>query len=291
MAEQTGALEVPVIVAPRRRRVNKRSSTIALTSVLAIVFAVTLVVGLTMPEASYAPDFSQKSLGPSLAHLFGTDYLGHDMFCRTIRGLSLSIVIGLAASAVSGATALVLGTLSAILGGWFDKVVLWFVDLFMAIPHLVLLILISFACGGGTAGVVVAVAVTHWPSLTRLIRAEVLQIRTSDYVQASRSMGKSGGWIALHHVIPNVMPQFIVGAILLFPHAILHESALTFLGFGLPLSSPAIGAILSDSMKYIATGAWWLSFFPGLVMVILVLLTYTLGDNVKQVIDPRSAQE
>lgn len=103
-------------------------------------------------------------------------------------------------------------------------------------------------------------------------------------------MGKSNLWIARSHVFPNVMPQFIVGTILLFPHAILHESALTFLGFGLPLDSPAIGAILSESMKHIATGAWWLALFPGLMMVLIVLLTYALGDDVKKLIDPHTAQ-
>lgn len=261
-----------------------------LTVVLATVLVSILVAGLSMPERSYAPDYLQKSLMPSLQHPFGTDYLGHDMFFRSIRGLSLSIVIGLAASLASGVLALMLGTLSAVCGGWIDKGVLWLADLCMSIPHMVMLILISFALGGGTIGVSVAVALTHWPSLTRLIRAEVLRIRTSEYVHTSRALGKTNVWIAVHHVIPNVMPQFVVGTILLFPHAILHESALTFLGFGLPLDSPAIGAILSESMKHIATGAWWLAFFPGLMMVLIVLLTYSLGDDVKKLIDPHTAQ-
>lgn len=273
------------------RHMNKRQRTIVLLTVLILLFSLILMVGLAMPETWYAPNYAQKSLPPSWEHPFGTDYLGHDMFFRSIRGLSLSILIGLFASGVSGVLALILGSLSALQGGWFDKLVLWVVDLCMSIPHLVLLILISFALGGGVTGVIVAVAFTHWPSLTRVIRAEVLRIRTSEYVQNSRSLGKTNGWIARNHVWPNVMPQFIVGSILLFPHAILHESALTFLGFGLPLDSPAIGAILSESMKYIATGAWWLAFFPGLMMVALVLLAYTLGDDIKQLIDPRSAQE
>lgn len=273
-----------------RRHGNRRQRTLALVVVLAAVLVVILAVGLSMPAELYAPDYSQKSLMPSIQHPFGTDYLGHDMFFRSIRGLSLSILIGIFASAVSGTLALVLGTVSAVCGGWVDKIVLWLSDLCMSIPHLVMLILISFALGGGTVGVIVAVALTHWPPLTRLIRAEVLRIRTSEYVHASRAMGKGNLWIARSHVFPNVMPQFIVGTILLFPHAILHESALTFLGFGLPLDSPAIGAILSESMKHIATGAWWLALFPGLMMVLIVLLTYALGDDVKKLIDPHTAQ-
>lgn len=276
--------------AARPKRFNKRVRTILLMVILSAILVIILVAGLTMPADLYSPNYENKTLMPSLEHIFGTDFFGHDMFYRSIRGLSLSIIIGIIASAVSGIAALVLGAMSAIFGGWVDKVILWLADLFMSIPHMILLILISFAIGGGTTGVVVAVALTHWPSLTRLIRAEVLRIRTSQFVLTSRRMGKSNFWIAMHHVVPNVMPQFIVGTILLFPHAILHESALTFLGFGLPLDSPAIGAILSDSMKYILTGAWWLAFFPGLMMAIIVLLAYALGDNIKVLIDPRTTQ-
>ena len=274
-----------------KRTSNRRRRAIALSIVLGAVLIIVLVAGLTMPPELYASDYSQKQQAPNAVHWFGTDFLGHDMFCFSIRGLALSIVIGLFASAVSGFVALLLGSISAIAGGWVDKVVLWLADLLMSIPHLVMLLLISFAVGGGTFGVVVAVALTHWPSLTRVIRAEVLRIRTGEYVAASRAMGKTDLWIAWHHVIPNVKPQFIVGTILLFPHAILHESALTFLGFGLPLDSPAIGAILSSSMKYLATGAWWLALFPGLMMVAIVLLAFTLGDDIKKLTDPHTVQE
>lgn len=291
MAELSATRAHAPRAAAHKRTSNRRRRTIALASVLGVILVAVLVAGLTMDPALYASDFSQKSQAPNAAHWFGTDFLGHDMFCFCIRGLALSIVIGLFASAVSGFVALLLGSISAICGGWVDKVVLWLADLLMSIPHMVMLLLISFSLGGGTLGVVVAVALTHWPSLTRVIRAEVLRIRTGEYVAASRAMGKGNLWIAWHHVVPNVLPQFIVGTILLFPHAILHESALTFLGFGLPLDSPAIGAILSSSMKYLATGAWWLAVFPGLMMVAIVLLAFTLGDDIKKLTDPHTVQE
>ena len=288
--------ELVASLAPSRNKRNMRTSNrrrraITLSIVLGAILLAALVAGLTMPPEFYTSDFTQKQQAPNAVHWFGTDFLGHDMFCFSIRGLALSIVIGLFASAVSGFVALLLGSISAVCGGWVDKVILWLADLLMSIPPLVMLLLISFAVGGGTFGVVLAVALTHWPSLTRVIRAEVLRIRTGEYVAASRAMGKTDLWIAWHHVIPNVMPQFIVGTILLFPHAILHESALTFLGFGLPLDSPAIGAILSSSMKYLATGAWWLALFPGLMMVAIVLLAFTLGDDIKQLTDPHTVQE
>ena len=193
-----------------RRRPNGRARALALLAVLAAVVAAVLVAGLAMPEGLYAPDFAQKRLAPSAEHWFGTDFLGHDMFCRSVRGLALSLVIGAFSSAVSGCVALVLGSVSAVAGGLLDRAVLWLCDLFMAIPHLVLLILVSFALGGGVAGVVVAVATTHWPSLTRLIRAEVLRIRTGEYVQASRALGLSRTGILVKHILPNCLAPIIV---------------------------------------------------------------------------------
>ena len=134
------------------RRLNRRMRAIILLGVLAAALVVVLAAGLAMPEDWYAPNYAQKSLMPSWEHPFGTDYLGHDMFCRSIRGLSLSIVIGLFASLVSGGIALVLGVVSAVCGGWVDRALLWLADLCMSVPHMVILILVSFAIGGGTLG-------------------------------------------------------------------------------------------------------------------------------------------
>lgn len=156
---------------------------------------------------------------------------------------------------------------------------------------MVLLMLISFSLGKGLKGVVIGVALTHWPNLTRVIRGEVLQVKNMQYVKASKKFGKSNFQIACHHIIPHVMPQFLVGLLLLFPHAILHEAGVTFLGFGLSVDTPAIGIILSESLKHISTGMWWLVFFPGIMLVAVVMLFDKLGDNVKLLIDPASAQE
>ena len=165
------------------------------------------------------------------------------------------------------------------------------VDIVMSVPHIVLLILISFALGGGTRGVIIAVAVTHWPSLTRVIRAEVLQLRSAEFVQASRRLGRTPMWIALNHMVAHVMPQFIVGLVLLFPHAILHEAGLTFLGFGLSPHSPAIGVILAESMRYLSLGYWWLAIIPGLALLITVKVIDALGEGLRDMIDPHTVQE
>ena len=265
--------------------------------ILAIILGSTLVLvciclwGLIMDPSLYAPNYEVRRLAPCLAHLFGTDNLGRDMFYRTVRGLSTSIQIGLLSAVISSVIALVLGSLSAVFGGNVEKAVTFMVDLCMGVPHLILLILISIAVGGGAAGVIIGVAVTHWPNLTRVIRAEVMQIRSAQYVQVARKLGMSNWHIAAKHIVPHVFPQYLVGLILLFPHAILHEAAITFLGYGLPLDTPAVGVILAESMKYLAAGMWWLAFFPGIALLLMTQLFDIVGDYLKILIDPHSARQ
>lgn len=258
----------------------------------AIIYLLLILVGgIIMNPNKYAVDYGAKFVNPCLKHIFGTDFMGRDMFFRSIKGLSNSLIIGILASVVSSIIALIFGVSSAILGGRFDRFINWCVDCIMGIPHLVLLILISFMCGRGAKGVIIGVALTHWPELTRLVRAEVLQIRETQYVKASYKMGKSTRYIAFNHIIPHVLPVYLIGLVLLFPHAIMHEASITFLGFGLSKDTPAIGVILSEAMKHIATGKWWLTVFPGLMLLITVLLFDVIGENLKLLLNPESGNE
>jgi len=270
---------------------NRRQRTlITIISGLTLLAAV-IVSSFLMSDEAIKTHFEARNLAPSWQHFFGTDWLGRDMFTRTVKGLSLSIGIGLLASTVSVIVALVLGMAAATLGKTVDTLITWLVDVFMGLPHLVALILIAFALGGGAKGVIIGVACTHWPSLTRIIRAEVMQLRTSQFVQVSRHMGKSRVWIAVKHMLPHLLPQFFVGLVLLFPHAILHEASITFLGFGLSPHRPAIGVILSESMQYLSVGMWWLAFFPGLSLLVVVRVFDMVGDNLRLMFDPHSAHE
>ncbi|MBB6216124.1 peptide/nickel transport system permease protein [Anaerosolibacter carboniphilus] len=282
------------IAASNRRTVftiNRRTTTLMIIVLAMTILASITIVGSIMNVDAYGSNFMEKNQGPSIKHLFGTDYLGRDMLARTIKGLSTSIFIGLIAASVSAVMAAVLGMAAGTLGRHGDRIISMAVNLMMGIPHIILLMLISFVCGKGVKGVIIGVAFTHWPNLTRVIRSEVIQIRSSQYVKASIKMGKNGWWIARKHLIPHLLSQFVVGLVLLFPHAILHEAAITFLGFGLPLQMPAIGVILSESMKYLSMGMWWLAFFPGLSLLVIVLLFDTIGDYLRLLMDPYSAHE
>ena len=272
-------------------KINRRTRTIAAAAMIAAVLAGIFLAGVLLGDELVQADFSQKGLQPSWEHPFGTDLLGRDMLVRTVKGLSISIIVGTVASSVSAVIALIVGVAAATGSTKLDHFMNWLIDLVMGIPHTVLLILIAFACGKGLKGVLIGVAVTHWTGLARIIRSEVLQIRSQQYIEVSRKLGHSSWWITGKHILPHMVPQFLIGLILMFPHAIMHESSLTFLGFGLSPEQPAIGIILSESMKYLSTGAWWLAFFPGLMPVVIVLLFDRLGENLKKIMDPYSAHE
>lgn len=270
---------------------NSRGRLILVVVLCSALILAVFVIAWLCGDNGEVTRLNLRKLPPGWPHPFGTDWLGRDMFARTFKGLRISLGVGLTAAGCSAFIALVLGLAAATMGRVVDFVVTWLVDIAMATPHLVLLILISFACGGGAKGVVIAVAASHWPSLTRIIRAEVMQLRESEYVQLSRHLGKSPYYIATRHMLPHVIPQFMVGLLLLFPHAILHAAALTFLGFGMSPHTPAVGVLLAESMRYLSMGLWWLAVTPGVALVVVVKVFDVLGGSVRALLDPRTCRE
>ncbi len=272
-------------------KLNGRTRLLLLAAIISLVLILVYACGLLIPEEAVAGDYMSASLPPSAAHIFGTDALGRDLFLRTLKGLSVSISVGMIASLISAVIAVLVGIAAASGKRWVDAAAGWCIDLVMSVPHTILIILISFVLGRGLTGLLVGIAATHWCSLARLIRGEVLQLRGEQYIAVSRKLGKSTGWIVRNHLLPHLLPQFIVGLVLLFPHAILHEASVSFLGFGLPPEEPAIGIILSESMRYLSAGMWWSAAFPGLTLVLIVLLVDKLGEQLRLILDPYSAQE
>lgn len=232
-----------------------------------------------------------KNLAPSLEHWFGTDWLGRDMFTRTVKGLRLSLAVGAFTSLISVLIATVLGICAATFGKAVDAVISWLIDLFIGMPHLVFMVLICFIVGGGVQGIVLGISLTHWTALARVVRSEVLQIKTAEYIQVSKGLGRSAWFIARKHIMPAVFPQIMIGFLLMFPHVILHEAALTFLGFGLSPQTPAIGIILSEAMNHISTGKWWLVVFPGLLLVVVIKSFDSIGEQFRILMEPSSSNE
>jgi len=272
-------------------RISLGTKLIIFISVAVLLLLTVLFLGIFITPEKYAVNYAEKFISPSKAHPFGTDFMGRDMFFRCIKGLSTSIVIGICTTIVSSVIALVFGISSAVIGGKFDKFVLFCVDCCMGLPHIVLLILISFLLGRGERGVIFSIALTHWPELTRLVRSEVLQVRSKQYIAVAYKMGKTRLQVAAEHIFPHVLPVYIVGMVMTFPHAIVHESSITFLGFGLPAETPAIGIILSEAMKHIVTGKWWLAVFPGLMLIAVVLLFHVIGESMRKIFSPVGSRE
>ena len=266
-----------------------REKTILSLIIFAVFFITILVAGSMIDPEKFSIDLINKNQSPSIMHIFGTDWIGRDMFFRTLKGLSISMKIGVLSSIISGIIAVILGIIGPTCGKRVDGVITWFIDLVLSVPHTLIIILISMAAGGGLKGIVLGVSLTHWTSLTRVIRAEVMQIKEAEYTKIARNFGKSIFYIAKNHILPHIIPQLLVGIVLIFPHAILHESSVTFLGFGLQSHEPAIGIILSESMKYLTSGKWWLSFFPGLSLVLVSIMVDNMGKKLWKLIDPKTA--
>lgn len=265
-----------------------RKKTILIIFISLLFLSFIYIRGSMIYDNDLAVDFANKLQAPSGKHIFGTDANGRDMALRTIKGLSNSLAIGIIGSLSSLLIAWVFSLLLSVGSKKIDKLVNFIIDIFLSIPHMMLLILISVATGRGATGVVLGIALTHWTGLTRLLRGEILELKNENYIKISKTLGKSKLYIFINHILPHIVGQMIVGLILLFPHAILHESAISFLGFGLSLSTPSIGIILSESMKYLIQGHWYLAFFPGLLLCLVVYAINLLGENLSNLIDPYS---
>ena len=269
-------------------RANLRTKTLVIIGLSALIIVSIFISGYFIRDIP--TNFASANQMPSLEHLFGTDWMGRDMFQRTIAGLGLSLMVGFIASVVSTIISITLGLLSSF-NRVADEAVAAIIDLFGSIPHILLIIIVSIMFGGGVFGVILGVGLTHWTPLARVLRSEVKEIKTKEYISLAQNLGRTKVWIALKHIFPLIISQIIVGVILLFPHAIMHEAAITFLGFGLPPHEPAIGVILSESMNYLSSGYWWLAFYPGLSLLIIVLLFDFIGENVEKLLNPETAQE
>jgi peptide/nickel transport system permease protein len=262
-----------------RRRVLRRGG-LAL-GLLGLILAAPL-----LPLDPLAVDPDARGLSPSAAAPFGTDLLGRDVMARTLAALSVSVQVGLLAAAVSTLIAMTLAV-AATFSRAADRIVGVATELALGLPHFVLVLMVAYAAGGGMTGVILGVALTHWPRLTRVLRHEAQVVAAADYVRISRALGRSRTWIARHHMAPHLVPQLVAGFILIFPHAILHEAALSFIGLGIEPHLPSIGVMLSDSLRGLMAGHWWVALFPGLGLALLALSFETFGEALRRAADPR----
>ena len=219
-------------------------------------------------------------------HPLGTDHLGRDILSRILYGGRISLGVGLSAVTLSCLIGVTLGLLAGFHGGRTDAFIMRVVDMFLAIPYILLAMGVVFALGPSLLNVILVMAMTRWVQFARIVRADVLSIREREFVSGARARGNRSTRLLLRHVLPNALTPIIVVATLELAFMIIYESALSFLGLGVQPPTPTWGWMLSDGRNYVAT-AWWLATFPGLAIMLTVLAVNLLGDWLRDTLDPR----
>ena len=228
--------------------------------------------------------------GGSTAHLLGTDHIGRDVLSRLIFGARVSMVVGFTAVIVAGVLGTVLGILSGYLGGWVDQVIMRVTDTWLALPALTFAIFLAAIVGPSQWNIVIILGAVYWTRYARVIRGEVLSLKERDFVRLAIVAGCSKRTIMRRHILPNVLNTAIVLATLMLGVVIVTEAALSFLGVGVPPPKPAWGLMLADGKKGLMAGYWWLTVFPGVCIVLMVLSANLLGDWLRVKLDPQLRQ-
>jgi peptide/nickel transport system permease protein len=227
--------------------------------------------------------------GGSDAHLLGTDKLGRDVLSRIIWGSRVSLIVAVSVIVITGGIGTALGIIGGYFGGWVDALLMRITDISLAFPGIVIALLLAVIIGPSLTTVIVAISLLGWAPYARLIRGEVLKLREADFVLQARIIGGSPARIMLTHILPNIVNPLLILATLFMGATILIESALSYLGAGIPPPTPTWGSMVSDGRSLIDT-AWWISFFPGLAIGMVVLSGNFLGDWLRDRLDPRLRQ-
>ncbi|MET9559959.1 MULTISPECIES: ABC transporter permease [Streptomyces] len=274
----------------RRRSTRTVRVTASVTIVAATVLAVLIVPPLVQLDQQ-AVDLAAKLQPPSWAHPFGTDDVGRDLLLRCVHGLRVSLLVGVTAALTATVIGTAVGATAGALGGWADRGIMRLIDTFSSVPHLLLGIFIVAMFRPGVWPVVVSVGLTHWLSTARIVRAEVLSLRSRPYIDAALSGGASRLRVAVRHLLPAVLPQAALAAVLMVPHAMWHESALSFLGLGLPSHLASLGNLIQNARGSLLAGQWWPTLFPGLFLIVPTLAIAGLAGAWRERINPRRRSE
>ncbi len=258
---------------------------------LMVIVGLYLVAAITPLIAPYDPTFqggllTERLVGPSAAHLLGTDQYARDVLSRLLYGARISLSIGFVAVGIAVTVGTLLGAIAGYLGGMVDSVIMRFVDMVISFPRLVLLITVIALFEPSIFLITAVLGLTLWPGTARIVRAEVLTLREREFIQAARGLGYSKRRIILRHLIPNALGPVIVAATLGIGDTIVLEAGLSFLGLGVQPPTPSWGTMVADGRLNLLN-AWWLSTYPGLAIVFTVLSFNLVGDGLRDALDPR----
>ena len=251
-----------------------------------IVFAAALVGSIYTPYDPISVDFNNRLAAPSLDHWFGTDEWGRDVLSRLLSGAVVSIGIAFTTAVIATAAGTLIGSASAFYGRWLDRGTMAVMDALLAFPAIVLALAVIAILGSGSYTPILALSIAYLPSVVRVVRSSVLSLKRNDFVRASTVMGNSRLFTLCRHILPNTLASVIVLATSLFGWALLAESALSFLGLGVPPPASSWGGMLADSRNYFEN-APWLAFAPGLTLSLSLLGINLFGDAMRDYFDPR----
>lgn len=251
-----------------------------------LLFAVAMLAPALAPYDPDKIDMDNVLVSPGAQHILGTDDLGRDVFSRMLFGSRISLAVGFIAIGIATLIGIILGAFAGYYEGFLDSLIMRFVDIMLSIPTFFLLLTVIALVGPSLFIVMLVIGLTSWMSVARLVRAEFLTLKSRDFVIAARSIGASDLRIIFKHILPNAMSPVYVSFILGVAGAILMESGLSFLGFGVQPPAPSWGNILTAGREYIEV-AWWLILFPGLAILVTTLSYYILGEGIRQAIDPK----
>ena len=268
------------------KRMCRQNPLAAVSAIVILIFILMAIFApVIAPYGETEQDLLNRLQDPSLTHLLGTDELGRDLFSRMLYGSRLSIAIGILPSLISLIIGVIAGLVAGYFGGWIDYVIMRIADVMLSVPSLLLAMVVMYTLGTSTINLFVALTMTGWSSVARVVRSHTLSIKESEYVEAARSIGVSKWKIMFRHIFPNCIPSLIVLFTLNVPSAILSESSLSFLGIGIKVPFASWGLIVNQGRQFLFTQPW-LCLAPCVAIMIIVLAFNFLGDGLRDVLDP-----
>ena len=284
---------------PWRRAIGEftasRSAMVAVAILVALVIA-----ALFAPYVTPQNPYDLEQLDIVNAHLkpgargaggilfwLGTDDQGRDIFSAIVYGLRTSLMVGFVCTSVALAIGIVVGLLAAYLGGWFEMLVMRLVDLQLSFPAMLIALILLSLIGSGLDKAMIAIIAVQWAYYTRTIRSAALVECRKEYIEAARNLGLSNLRVVFNHLLPNSLPPVIVVATINVATAISVEATLSFLGLGAPITEPSLGRLIANGYNYMLSGEYWISFFPGLVLVLTIVSINLVGDQLRDVLNPR----
>ncbi len=268
--------------------------------VLLLLILGSILVSVVSPYDPEKSSMRERRDPPSLVHPMGTDTLGRDMMTRLLYGGRVSLTIGLLATVVGISIGTTIGALAGYYGGWLDNALMRLTDLFISMPRLFMLIIMTLLlrswdvpllkANGGVGGIILILGILSWTGTARLVRGQFLGLKEKEFVEAARALGIKNMRIVFRHILPNTATPIIVAATLLVANTIIAESGLSFLGFGVQPPTPTWGNMLNAAQDEMRKGNWWMAFFPGLMIFLTVISINYIGDGLRDALDPHKIQ-